>query len=285
MAYLSLGTLKKVKSLQQFIKPNLVRTNVKLGRGSFGTVEVLEGGGAEYAGKKLHDILLDFDEQELARRFVSECSLMSEMLHPNIVQFMGVCFFDDSPNPILVMEKLAYSLDDFLEKKSATNQELDLSLKLHILLDVTKGLLYLHDRENPIIHRDLTARNVLLDNSMNAKISDLGNALIIDPQKLTKTLTTLPGAYVYMPPEAFSHQPTYGVQLDMFSFGHLSLYTIIQIFPENLLKPTYHHPETKVLTARSEVERRQEYIDILHIKYDDTFYCIEQCLSNREDER
>lgn len=280
-------SLRTSTEFQQFIKPNLLRTKVKLGKGAFGSVELLSGGGAEYAGKTLHSILLESDDNEqssiIAQRFISECNLMSEMLHPNIVQFMGVCFYGDNPYPVLVMERLSCSLDDFLEKKAGL--KVDLSLKLHILRDVTKGLLYLHNREKPIIHRDLTARNILLDNSMNAKISDLGNALIIDPQKLAKTLTTVPGAFVYMPPEAFIQRPEYHTSLDIFSFGHLSLYTIIQVFPDNLLEPTYYHPITGAFTPRTEVERRQEYIDILHEQHGNTFECVEQCLSNKAQER
>ena len=59
----------------------------------------------------------------------------------------------------------------------------------------------------------------------------------------------------------------YHRSLNMFSFGHLSLFVVIQVFLQNLLKPTYQDPRTKQLKARSELERRGKYIDILHQKF------------------
>ena len=69
---------------------------------------------------------------------------------------------------------------------------------------------------------------------------------------------------MYMPPEASDESNKYGTSLDMFSFGHLSLFTAIQEFPEDLLPPNYRDPKTKKLTARSELERRGVYIEKLH---------------------
>ena len=102
--------------------------------------------------------------------------------------------------------------------------------KLSILSDVTKGLVFLHTRSPVVVHRDLTARNVLLDAAMTAKIADLGNSRITNlrPGQLAQTMTRgIPGTLVYMPPEASTDH--YGPPLDMFSFGHLSLFAAIQV--------------------------------------------------------
>ena len=66
---------------------------------------------------------------------------------------------------------------------------------------------------------------------MVAKISDLGNSRIVDlqPGQLAKTLSRIPGTLVYMPPEAFDNLSKYGPRLDIFSFGHLALFTITQV--------------------------------------------------------
>ena len=74
----------------------------------------------------------------------------------------------------------------------------------------------------------------------------------------------IPGTLVFMPPEVSDEDHKYGPSLDMFSFGHLSLFVAIQVFPQNLLKPTYLDPKTKKIKGRSELERRGQYIDILH---------------------
>ena len=152
--------------------------------------------------------------------------MMAEMRHPHIVQFLGLCYLEGSTLPVLVMERLERSLDELLEASPG----LPLPLKQSLLADVALGLLYLHTHNPPIVHRDLSARNVLLTSSLEAKIGDLGNARIINlqPGQLAR-LTCVPGTLSYMPPEAFGDCPQYGPQLDIFSFGHLALFTFTQV--------------------------------------------------------
>ena len=151
---------------------------------------------------------------------------MADMRHPHIVQFLGLCYLEGSTPPVLVMEQLDSNLDNLLE----TTPSIPLTLKQSLLTDVARGLLYLHTRDPPVVHRDLSARNVLLTSSLVAKISDLGCARIVNlrPGQLAR-LTHIPGTQVYMPPEAFYDPPRYGPQLDIFSFGHLALFTITQV--------------------------------------------------------
>ena len=155
--------------------------------------------------------------------------VMAEMRHPHVVQFLGLCYLEESALPVLVMEKLDSSLDHLLETETSPN--LPLPLKLSLLTDVARGLVYLHTRNPPVVHRDLSARNVLLTSAMVAKISDLWNVRIVNllPGQLARTLTCVPGTQVYMPPESFDEGSRYGPRLDIFSFGHLALYTLTQV--------------------------------------------------------
>ncbi len=107
-----------------------------------------------------------------------------------------------------------------------------LTLKRSMLADVARGLVYLHNYiPRAIIHRDLSAKNVLLNSALVAKISDLGNSRIVhfQPGQLAHTLSRVPGTQVYMPPEVFDLQSRYGTRVDIFSFGHLALFTIGQV--------------------------------------------------------
>ena len=153
--------------------------------------------------------------------------VMAEMRHPHVVQFLGLCYLEGSALPVLVMEKLDSSLDHLLE----TSPNLPLPLKLSLLTDVARGLVYLHTRNPPVVHRDLSARNVLLTSAMVAKISDLWNVRIVNllPGQLTRTLTSIPETQVHMPSESFDEGSRYGPRLDIFSFGHLALYTLTQV--------------------------------------------------------
>ena len=264
--------LETAPQLRSFILLDVKPNGRPLGGGSYGTVEELEMDGLVCAGKKLYDVLIDpgnHGAQCMVDKYYKECSLLSALRHPNIVQFLGICFLPNSRLPVLVMERLQCSLDEFLESTA----DVSLYTKVSILHDVARGLVHLHNRRPSVIHRDLTARNVLLDAAMTAKIADLGNSRIADipPGQLAQTMTQgIPGTLVYMPPEVSDEEHKYGPSLDMFSFGHLSLFVAIQLFPWNLLKPTYQDPTTKNVVGRTELERRVKYINTLHVMLDKT---------------
>ena len=273
--------------LREFLIENAVATGKKLGTGAFGEVlELLVDGTVLCAGKQLHAVLVDplnVGTQASIARFSSECSLMSQVDHCNIVQFMGVCFLEPSAHPLLVMEKLDASLDEVLEKHAGIPYPLILS----ILLDITSGLFYLHEFTPPIVHRDLTARNVLLKYpTLQAKIADLGNAMMVDPSKL-RMLSKAPGTTSYMPPEALQEVPKYDTQLDVFSFGHLTLFALTEEFP-TVTPNTYNDPKTRELRARTEVQRREKHIEKLVERLTDDHNITRltiRCLHNLPEER
>ena len=188
------------------------------------------------AGKKIHETLIDPGNQgvpKLVQKYEQECQLMSSLHHPNITQFLGLCFLPGTKLPLLVMERLETNLDYLLEHMPG----LPLSLKHSVLEDVASGLVYLHKRTPPVIHRDLTAKNVLLTSSLVAKITDMGNSRITDmrPGQMARTFSKYPGTLQYMPPEAIDETHRYGLALDIFSFGHLALYTITQVSTMQIL--------------------------------------------------
>ena len=208
---------------------------------------------------------------------------MSKLRHPNIVQFLGLCTDStESPFPGLVMERLRCSLDDVLTKYPPTEQVIPLGVKCSVLQDVARGLLFLHSHSPPIVHRDLSARNVLLNSAMEAKLADFGVARIIDASSMTSN----PGTALYMPPEAMESK-SYSTSLDVFSFGHLMLFTLTQEFPKNLKAANY--TVKSKLVPRTEVERRDEYFALLetqllkknHLLIKMTKECLANCPEKR----
>ena len=166
-------------------------TDRKLGHGSYATVLELEYMGLKCAGKKIHELLLrQGDASYTVRRFEEECRLLSQIHHPNIVQFLGVYFQQGVRAPILVMEFLPTNLCSSIEQYGIFPKEISYS----ILHDVALGLCYLHSQTPAIIHRDLSSNNVLLTPNMTAKISDLGVGKILnltplqDSRCMTQTL-------------------------------------------------------------------------------------------------
>ena len=133
----------------------------------------------------MHDSLLQTDNQGLevlVKKYEQECQIMASLRHPNITQFLGICYLPDTRLPLLVMEQLDMSLDDLLEYVP----NLPLTLKVLFLEDVSRGLDYLHKRDPPIVHRDLTAKNILLTSSLSAKITDMGNSYCLHEARSTR---------------------------------------------------------------------------------------------------
>ena len=223
--------------LAPFVLEN-VESGEKKSSGAYGAVYKVTVNGVTCIDKRLHDILVNPEvprrqRESMRKKFLAECVILSKLRHPHIVHFVGVrC----GPNPSdlsLVMECLHTDLAKFLEDNQEKGVDIPLPIKLSILLDVSYGLLYLHTLTPPIIHRDLSANNILLAaDGLQAKIADLGVSKLLDLQTQTKIAQTkVPGSQNYMPPEALTENPKYGLKLDIFSFGHLMLYTASQEFP------------------------------------------------------
>ena len=179
---------------------------------------------------------------------------MSQLRHPHIVQFLGVAYLPGSPIPVLLMEKLQTSLDNLLE----TSPNIPLDVKVHLLTGTAQGVVYLHSRDPPIAHRDLTARNILIDSGLTAKIADLGVARMVNIQPGQLAATN-----ACMPPETVQEDIQSNTAIDIFSFGVVSLFTLTQTFPKDLKPATYRDPVTKRLLGRTEVERRGKYIKVM----------------------
>ena len=285
--------LRDQPELRPFLLANARPTGTTIGSGSYGSVEEVAIPGAVCAAKKIHDFFQDARRappewiERASREFVRECQLMSTLRHPHIVQFLGVCFLAGSRMPALVMEKLLTSLHDVLdpEPPPPTKAYFPLSLKRSVLHDVASGLAFLHSHRPPIIHRDLSARNVLLNAGMTAKIADLGMARIV-PALRAATMTKAPGASIYMPPEALEDESRYDVTIDIFSLGVVAIFLLSQTFPKPLAA-TYTNAR-RMLVARTELERRGNYMQQILSQLREAHplvQMIQRCLSNFPEER
>ena len=204
-----------------------------IGRGAYGSVDLVKISGVECAAKTIYNALVGRNVSSAQRRpmqdkFQQECITICRMRHPNVVQFMGVyCNDHQSLDLVLFMEHLPIDLHTCLEEAKKRNYNIPNPTKLSILIDICQGLSHIHSFL--LLHRDLTAKNVLLTHHVRAKISDFGNSKLYDQsQKLSKA----PGNVAYMPPEAKTETPHYDTALDVFSFGVLTLFVSIQEFPE-----------------------------------------------------
>ena len=285
--------LRDHPDLGTFLLSSARATGRTIGSGSYGSVEEVAVPGAVCAAKKIHDFFQDPRQmpregiEKAADEFVRECQLMSTLRHPHIVQFLGVCFLPGSRMPALVMENMATSLHDILdpEPPPPTKPFVPVSLKRSILHDVASGLSFLHSHSPPIIHRDLSARNVSPERGMVAKIADLGMARIV-PGLRASTMTKAPGASIYMPPEALEDESRYDVTIDIFSLGVLAIFTLSQTFPKPLAAA--YMDDSGRMVGRTELERRGNYMREVTRQFREghpLVQMIQRCLKNRMRER
>ena len=234
-------------------------TDRELGHGSYATVQELEYMGLKCAGKMIHEVLLrQGDNSYYVRRFEEECRLLSQVRHPNIVQFLGVLFQQGVRVPILVMEYLPTNLTSCIEQYGILPNEISYS----ILHDVALGLFYFHSQTPPIIHRDLSSNNVLLTANMTAKISDLGVARILNLTPLqVSRMTQAPGTPAYMPPEVMVANPKYDTSIDEFSYGILMIHMFSGRWPEPQVGQI--RTDNGEMIPVSEAERREVFLQAI----------------------
>ena len=198
-----------------------------LGSGAYGQVCRATLDELPCAAKLLHAILLDPDRPRNRTLFEQECHFLSEIRHPNIVQYLGVAQDEESGLPILLMELMDDSLTHFLEQSA---EPLAYYVQVNISHDIALAVAFLH--LNLIVHRDISSSNVLLIGAGNrAKVTDFGMSTLIELNPRMSGLTKCPGNPAYMSPEALLDPPVYTEKLDCFQVGVLMLQIMTRKYP------------------------------------------------------
>ena len=249
--------------------PVVTRINKEesIGVGSYASVYEVMVHGTLCAAKEMHPVLVNDTNK---RAFLSECAQSSRILHPNVVQFLGIYY--PSPRarlPWMVMELMYISLRGLIEKYE--KDDFPFHFKLSILIDICHGLQFLHSQN--IIHRDLSSNNILLTKHLVAKISDLGMAKVIPPS--LQKHTQAPGTVVFMPPEALSVNPQYGKPIDVFSVGCVCVHVISMEWPTPLDQVVNN-------VVLSEVQRRERYFTKMIPSLEQL---VERCLEDKPEQR
>ncbi|GMN49765.1 hypothetical protein TIFTF001_018922 [Ficus carica] len=189
----------------------------KLGEGGFGPVyRGRLSNGQDIAVKRLSR-----NSGQGNQEFKTEVSLVAKLQHRNLVRLLGFCL--EGNERLLVYEFVPNaSLDHFIFDPSK-RANLDWERRYKIIGGVARGLLYLHeDSRLRIIHRDLKASNILLDEELHPKISDFGMARLFVVDQTQGNTSRIVGTYGYMAPEYAMHGQ-FSVKSDVFSFGVLLL--------------------------------------------------------------
>lgn len=235
-----------------------------LGEGAYGVVKLGSFYGLLCAVKKLKPSMfpagmkqLDQQTELILQSFYNECEKMSKIRHPNVVQLLGV--FSDTNNrlPVIVMELMEESLSRLLHRTKVLPFHID----VNIVHDVVQALAYLHSFRPPIVHRDLSSNNILLNESLRAKITDLGVAKVAKGSFLSWDDTPAPGTMVYMPPEVRKVPADLTPAMDIFAVG----VNVIQIKTHKFPRPGPEFASGRLGFSKmvSEKERRRDHLDLI----------------------
>ncbi|KAK7405141.1 hypothetical protein VNO78_06339 [Psophocarpus tetragonolobus] len=187
----------------------------KIGEGGFGPVYK----GTLVTGQEIAVKRLSRSSRQGTTEFKNEVKLIAKLQHRNLVKLLGCCV--DQQDRMLVYEYMTNRSLDWLIFDDTKSKLLSWPKRFNIICGIARGLLYLHqDSRLRIIHRDLKASNVLLDDQMTPKISDFGIARIFGGDQTEGNTKRVVGTYGYMAPE-YAADGLFSVKSDVFSFGIL----------------------------------------------------------------
>ncbi|GMH15162.1 hypothetical protein Nepgr_017003 [Nepenthes gracilis] len=190
--------------------------NRKLGEGGFGPVYK----GKLEDGRVIAVKMLSHNSRQGITEFTNEVKLLSRAQHRNVVNLWGYCTHGEEK--LLVYEYVPRESLDKLLHQLGKKMDLGWKRRYDIIAGIAKGLVYLHeDSPSCIIHRDIKASNILLDENWVAKIADFGMARLF-PEDETHVNTRVAGTNGYMAPEYVMHGHL-SAKADVFSFGVLTL--------------------------------------------------------------
>uniref|UniRef100_A0A2P2KJB6 non-specific serine/threonine protein kinase n=1 Tax=Rhizophora mucronata TaxID=61149 RepID=A0A2P2KJB6_RHIMU len=253
------GYLKQVPGMPMrfsYLQLHLATEDFKerLGGGGFGSVfKGVLPDGTPIAVKRLDKL------GQGVKEFLAEVETIGSLHHFNLVRLIGFCA--EKSCRLLVYEYLSNgSLDNWIFNKHQ-GPCLDWQTKKRIILDIAKGLAYLHeDCRQRIIHLDIKPQNILLDQNFNAKVSDFGLSELINRDE-SQVLTTMRGTPGYLAPEWTQQRIT--VKVDIYSFGIVLLEVVSgrKNFDRSRSESTLHLLE--VLQKKAAQERLIDIVDNL----------------------
>ncbi|XP_048327237.2 MDIS1-interacting receptor like kinase 2-like [Ziziphus jujuba] len=202
-----------------------------VGAGGYGRVYRAQlPNGKVVALKKLHTS--EASEPALSKSFTNEVKTLTKLRHRNIVRFYGFCSH----------KRCMFLIYEYMEKGSLfcvlNNDmeavELDWRKRVNIIKGIVNALCYMHHNcTPPIVHRDVTTNNVLLNSELEAVVADFGTAKLLDPNSSTQTAIHA-GTFGYIAPE-LAYTMVVTEKCDVYSFGVVALEMLMGKHPKEVL--------------------------------------------------
>ncbi|XP_010524102.1 PREDICTED: probable receptor-like protein kinase At2g42960 isoform X1 [Tarenaya hassleriana] len=234
---------------------NRFSTENVIGEGGYGVVyrgRLING--AEVAVKKL---LNNMGQAE--REFRVEVEAIGHVRHKNLVRLLGYCI--EGVHRMLVYEYVNNgNLEQWLHGAMHQHGTLTWEARMKIILGTAQALAYLHEAIEPkVVHRDIKASNILIDDGFNAKISDFGLAKLLDSGESHIT-TRVMGTFGYVAPE-YANTGLLNEKSDIYSFGVLLLEAVTGRDPVDYGRPANEVNMVEWLKMMVGTRRAEEVVD------------------------
>uniref|UniRef100_A0A804IQY0 non-specific serine/threonine protein kinase n=1 Tax=Musa acuminata subsp. malaccensis TaxID=214687 RepID=A0A804IQY0_MUSAM len=197
-----------------------------IGTGACGSVYRAElTSGKVLAVKKIH--LQEIEDTSNEIPFQNEIQTLTRIRHRNIVKLYGFC--SSTRHKFLVYEYMERGSLGSILRSEAAAAELDWVKRVDVVKDVARALSYMHhDCDQPIVHRDITSNNILLDSEFKACVSDFGIARLLQPD--SSNWSMIAGTHGYLAPE-LAYRMRVTTQCDVYSFGVVTLELLMGTYP------------------------------------------------------
>ncbi|KAH7845660.1 hypothetical protein Vadar_004502 [Vaccinium darrowii] len=213
-----------------------------IGTGGYGSVYKAQlPSGKVFALKKLHRF--EAEDPAFDHSFRNEVQMLTNVRHKNIVQLYGFCLHN----------RCMFLVYEYMEKGSlfcALRLDLEASeigwtQRLKIVEGMAHALSYLHhDCCPPIVHRDISSNNILLNSELEAFVADFGTARLLDPDSSNRTV--MAGTKGYIAPE-LAYTMAVTEKCDVFSFGVVALETLMGRHPRDLISSLASPPSENMM--------------------------------------
>ncbi|KAM2619509.1 hypothetical protein TB1_035658 [Malus domestica] len=192
-------------------------------------------------------------------QFVNELIVLSQINHRNVVRLLGCCL--ETSVPLLVYEFITNgTLFEHIHHKNGRGSSFSWELRLKIAAETAGALAYLHSSAlMQIIHRDVKATNILLDDNYTAKVSDFGASRLI-PLDQNQLTTLVQGTYGYLDPEYFlTNQLT--EKSDVYSFGVVLMELLTSKVALSFARPEEERNLASLFVCAMEEDRLNQILD------------------------
>ncbi|XP_073311617.1 calcium/calmodulin-regulated receptor-like kinase 1 isoform X2 [Primulina huaijiensis] len=226
-----------------------------IGQGAYGPVYKAQVSSGDTVAVKV----LATNSKQGEKEFQTEVMLLGRLHHRNLVNLVGYCA-EKNQHMLIYVYMSRGSLASHLYNEKL--EPLSWKLRVQIALDVARGLEYLHDGAvPPVVHRDIKSSNILLDQSMRARVADFG---LSREEAVSKHASNIRGTFGYLDPEYISTR-SFTKKSDIYSYGVL-LFELVA--GRNPLQGLMEHVELAAMSSEGKVGWEEIVDPQLHGKFD-----------------